>query len=218
MLMGLLGFVKDRKKPKIMGYYCTQCKNWFEAQVHYCLSSLIQAQLWYVIYSVLLLYNISIIKLLLHQVGSKFKSGVSKLPLSNPPPQKKLRKILRIVSLHILVSDMELQPVKNLLWKVRHRIYLFPLVHLWVIYFTLTTIYPIWKKIKTFLIMNHTYLTFRIIAALEISTYGLRQWKCLGTLELSQWRAFFCYQTSKITVLNRAYLYKKAGTQVTRYY
>lgn len=88
MLMGLLGFVKDRKKPKIMGYYCTQCKNWFEAQVHYCLSSLIQAQLWYVIYSVLLLYNISIIKLLLHQVGSKFKSGVSKLPLSNPPPKK----------------------------------------------------------------------------------------------------------------------------------
>lgn len=190
MLMGLLGFVKDRKKPKIMVYYCTQCKNWFEAQVHYCLSSLIQAQLWYVIYSVFLLYNISIIKLLLHQVGSKFKSGVSKLPLSNPPPQKKLRKILRIVSLHILVSDMELQPVKNLLWKVRHRIYLFPLVHLWVIYFTLTTIYPIWKKIKTFLIMNHTYLTFRIIAALEISTYGLRQWKCLGTLELSQRRAF----------------------------
>lgn len=88
MLMGLLGFVKDRKKPKIMGYYCTQCKNWFEAQVHYCLSSLIQAQLWYVIYSVFLLYNISIIKLLLHQVGSKFKSGVSKLPLSNPPPKK----------------------------------------------------------------------------------------------------------------------------------
>lgn len=158
MLMGLLGFVKDRKKPKIMGYYCTQCKNWFEAQVHYCLSSLIQAQLWYVIYSVLLLYNISIIKLLLHQVGSKFKSGVSKLPLSNPPPQKKLRKILRIVSLHILVSDMELQPVKNLLWKVRHRIYLFPLVHLWVIYFTLTTIYPIWKKNKD-IFDNESYVS-----------------------------------------------------------
>lgn len=157
MLMGLLGFVKDRKKPKIMGYYCTQCKNWFEAQVHYCLSSLIQAQLWYVIYSVLLLYNISIIKLLLHQVGSKFKSGVSKLPLSNPPP-KKLRKILRIVSLHILVSDMELQPVKNLLWKVRHRIYLFPLVHLWVIYFTLTTIYPIWKKNKD-IFDNESYVS-----------------------------------------------------------
>lgn len=158
MLMGLLGFVKDRKKPKIMGYYCTQCKNWFEAQVHYCLSSLIQAQLWYVIYSVLLLYNISIIKLLLHQVGSKFKSGVSKLPLSNPPPKKKLRKILRIVSLHILVSDMELQPVKNLLWKVRHRIYLFPLVHLWVIYFTLTTIYPIWKKNKD-IFDNESYVS-----------------------------------------------------------
>lgn len=158
MLMGLLGFVKDRKKPKIMGYYCTQCKNWFEAQVHYCLSSLIQAQLWYVIYSVFLLYNISIIKLLLHQVGSKFKSGVSKLPLSNPPPQKKLRKILRIVSLHILVSDMELQPVKNLLWKVRHRIYLFPLVHLWVIYFTLTTIYPIWKKNKD-IFDNESYVS-----------------------------------------------------------
>lgn len=157
MLMGLLGFVKDRKKPKIMGYYCTQCKNWFEAQVHYCLSSLIQAQLWYVIYSVFLLYNISIIKLLLHQVGSKFKSGVSKLPLSNPPP-KKLRKILRIVSLHILVSDMELQPVKNLLWKVRHRIYLFPLVHLWVIYFTLTTIYPIWKKNKD-IFDNESYVS-----------------------------------------------------------
>lgn len=157
MLMGLLGFVKDRKKPKIMVYYCTQCKNWFEAQVHYCLSSLIQAQLWYVIYSVLLLYNISIIKLLLHQVGSKFKSGVSKLPLSNPPP-KKLRKILRIVSLHILVSDMELQPVKNLLWKVRHRIYLFPLVHLWVIYFTLTTIYPIWKKNKD-IFDNESYVS-----------------------------------------------------------
>lgn len=157
MLMGLLGFVKDRKKPKIMGYYCTQCKNWFEAQVHYCLSSLIQAQLWYVIYSVFLLYNISIIKLLLHQVGSKFKSGVSKLPLSNPPP-KKLRKILRIVSLHILVSDMELQPVKNLLWKVRHRIYLFPLVHLWVIYFTLTTIYPIWKKNKD-IFDNESYIS-----------------------------------------------------------
>lgn len=158
MLMGLLGFVKDRKKPKIMGYYCTQCKNWFEAQVHYCLSSLIQAQLWYVIYSVFLLYNISIIKLLLHQVGSKFKSGVSKLPLSNPPPKKKLRKILRIVSLHILVSDMELQPVKNLLWKVRHRIYLFPLVHLWVIYFTLTTIYPIWKKNKD-IFDNESYVS-----------------------------------------------------------
>lgn len=158
MLMGLLGFVKDRKKPKIMGYYCTQCKNWFEAQVHYCLSSLIQAQLWYVIYSVLLLYNISIIKLLLHQVGSKFKSGVSKLPLSNPPPKKKLRKILRIVSLHILVSNMELQPVKNLLWKVRHRIYLFPLVHLWVIYFTLTTIYPIWKKNKD-IFDNESYVS-----------------------------------------------------------
>lgn len=157
MLMGLLGFVKDRKKPKIMVYYCTQCKNWFEAQVHYCLSSLIQAQLWYVIYSVFLLYNISIIKLLLHQVGSKFKSGVSKLPLSNPPP-KKLRKILRIVSLHILVSDMELQPVKNLLWKVRHRIYLFPLVHLWVIYFTLTTIYPIWKKNKD-IFDNESYIS-----------------------------------------------------------
>jgi len=157
MLMGLLGFVKDRKKPKIMVYYCTQCKNWFEAQVHYCLSSLIQAQLWYVIYSVFLLYNISIIKLLLHQVGSKFKSGVSKLPLSNPPP-KKLRKILRIVSLHILVSDMELQPVKNLLWKVRHRIYLFPLVHLWVIYFTLTTIYPIWKKNKD-IFDNESYVS-----------------------------------------------------------
>lgn len=158
MLMGLLGFVKDRKKPKIMVYYCTQCKNWFEAQVHYCLSSLIQAQLWYVIYSVFLLYNISIIKLLLHQVGSKFKSGVSKLPLSNPPPKKKLRKILRIVSLHILVSDMELQPVKNLLWKVRHRIYLFPLVHLWVIYFTLTTIYPIWKKNKD-IFDNESYVS-----------------------------------------------------------
>lgn len=158
MLMGLLGFVKDRKKPKIMVYYCTQCKNWFEAQVHYCLSSLIQAQLWYVIYSVLLLYNISIIKLLLHQVGSKFKSGVSKLPLSNPPPKKKLRKILRIVSLHILVSNMELQPVKNLLWKVRHRIYLFPLVHLWVIYFTLTTIYPIWKKNKD-IFDNESYVS-----------------------------------------------------------
>lgn len=186
MLMGLLGFVKDRKKPEIMGHYCTQCKNWFEAQVHYCLSSLIQAQLWYVIYSVFLLYNISIIKLLLHQVGSKFKSGVSKLPLSNP---KKL-KILCIVSLHILVSDMELQLVKKSLWKARGQIYLFLPVHLWVIYFTLTTIYPIWKKINTSLMMNHTYLTFRIIAALEISTYGLRQWKCLGTLELSQQRAF----------------------------
>ena len=110
------------------------------------------------IYSVFLLYNISIIKLLLHQVGSKFKSGVSKLPLSNPPPKKKLRKILRIVSLHILISDMELQPVKNLLWKVRHRIYLFPLVHLWVIYFTLTTIYPIWKKNKD-IFDNESYVS-----------------------------------------------------------